>query len=71
VTACLTNMCSTIELRRNSDLTAAKVVLKMVVAAGSEPALAAFSTPCLCRLGYATVDVKWHPWPDSHRLGLA
>ena len=40
-------------------------------AAGFEPALAAFSTPCLFQLGYATVDLTWHPWPDSHRLGLA
>ena len=32
----------------------------MVVAAGVEPALAAFSTPCLFQLGYATVGVKWH-----------
>src|SRR5687767_10916786 len=28
---------------------------KLVVAAGFEPALAAFSTPCLFQLGYATV----------------
>ncbi len=44
---------------------------KGVVAAGVEPALAAFSTPCLFQLGYATVDVKWHPWWDSHPLGSA
>jgi hypothetical protein len=31
---------------------------EFVVAAGFEPALAAFSTPCLFQLGYATVDVN-------------
>ena len=36
--------------RSNPILTASKVV----VAAGFEPALAALSTPCLFRLGYAT-----------------
>ena len=40
--------------RRNPCLTASK----MVVAVGVEPTLVAFSTPCLCLLGYATVDVK-------------
>ncbi len=44
---------------------------ELVVAAGFEPALAAFSTPCLFQLGYATVVVKWHPWWDSHPLGPA
>jgi hypothetical protein len=32
-----------------------RVRLKLVVAAGFEPALAALSTPCLFQLGYATV----------------
>ena len=36
----------------------------MVVAAGFEPALAAFSTPCLCQLGYATLNGKWRNAED-------